>query len=256
MTNACIDVCTELGFDYGVFNIIPFTDSIYFDNNDESGNYLKTIVYPHGSTKLLDLYHKGLLSANWKIFHNRDNFNALNILEILGDKFFNNDLVETNFNAIADTSYNKSFFIKPLTDEKHMNGLVLPKKTTLREYLSRNTSNDLTLLDGKELVIGSVKEPDLEARFFIVNGKLSTWSTYKYSGKLRPNIELTSREVNLCRKVIDLYHPAESFVVDLNISKRNDIITVMEYNCINCSGFYSVDKKKLFTDIKKGLDNG
>lgn len=250
MTDSLIDTCEFNKFDYGIFNLIPFTDRIYYDNSVD--NILPSydgVVYPIGSTRLVDLYYKQLLPSNWVIFHNKNTFNPFTIKNSLGDYYFNNDIEEVVYEDIANFKSSEDYFIKPLYDDKLINGMVIPNGSTLNEILNSQTG-DIDRLKGKSLIISSVKQPELEVRFFVVGNKISAHSVYKYRDSLTNISRLISHyELETCKDIINLYHPTECFVVDLNIS-NNGKISVIEYNTINCSGFYQVNLNTLLSDIK------
>jgi len=139
--------------------------------------------------------------------------------------------------------------MKPSNDLKAYPGVIVPSGKTLNEVLNHKYTSEYF----KDVlsIVTPVKDILAEYRIFVINNKIVTGSLYRKDGKSCVT-QLDLNEplfLNLLKTVIPPFY--NSFVIDLCIVNEDDIITVkiMEYNCINCSGFYDSDVNLLFKHI-------
>lgn len=82
-----------------------------------------------------------------------------------------------------------------------------------------------------------------EYRAFIVNGAIISASLYREKGE---NVRVLVDDTGLLaemQELADIYHPASAFVMD--VASTESSMKVIEYNSINCSGWYAADVGKV-----------
>lgn len=150
-------------------------------------------------------------------------------------------------------------FYKPDNDLKLIGGIVVPKDTTLLEALeSEGKQYNFSDANLNAVMLQSINTVEFkeEIRCFVVNGKPITAGRYRRNGKhdLTPLTALEEAvylsHANIFVK--DYYSPGKSFTIDLGRLKDNSI-NIIEYNCINTSGYYNINAKALFSKIKENI---
>lgn len=146
-------------------------------------------------------------------------------------------------------------FYKPDDDRKLINGTVVPKGKCLIDVIDTKIFNERQLneyLLQSVNVIADIKE---EVRCFIVDGKVVTAARYRRNNKydvtplngLEEAFYLSYANIY----INDVYSPGNMFTIDL--ARHNDNISIMEYNCLNTSGMYEINSKRLFDTINKKM---
>ena len=91
-----------------------------------------------------------------------------------------------------------------------------------------------------------------EERLWAVGGKIVTASSYKIGSRVvYTNYDDESYFVDFAQKMIDIYQPAEAFVIDISLA--NDKLQVIEINNINAAGFYDCNMIKLITALENNF---
>lgn len=147
------------------------------------------------------------------------------------------------------------FFIRPCGDNKEFNGQVITWDSMhLWQHKVINLKETYTTLNYNTMVVCSpVKTIYREARFFVVEGRVVTGSTYRLSNKTFISAEVPPSMTDFAQKMVDLYQPSEAFVIDIALVENNYNIEeykVIEINCINGSGFYAIDIQKFVMAIE------
>jgi hypothetical protein len=123
-------------------------------------------------------------------------------------------------------------------DPKNLTGMVLePCKQDHDDWLIEHS-----WLDGAvELVLAPALEQKIESewRFFILDGKVVTGSSYRWLGARRTNLPLTDA-LQTAVEASKSWLPAINVVMDICFL-RDGSYRVVEFNCINSSGFYNSD---------------
>ena len=149
---------------------------------------------------------------------------------------------------ILNKRYAVDLFMKPSNDLKAYSGVIVPAGKTLNEVLDHKYTTEYF----KDVlsIISEVRDIKAEYRIFVVNNKIVTGSLYRKDGK--PSVKLLDLEEPLFLNLLTtlLQYSCNSFVIDLCIVNEDVIpVKIMEYNCINCSGFYDSDVNLLFKHI-------
>ena len=230
-------------------NIIPFSDELSSEIGTDD-----YIVY--GSTTLI----LNLLRSNKSysgLFFNKNTF-LIDVIQKRCIDFVNTfsvynarDLVKESF------SRNKEIFIRPNNDFKQFSGQVMAFGECV-DWLQDAFiyENGSYWIDPNELIcISEPKQFEAEYRFFVVNKKIISGSLYKLNNELvLQNIdddkELIYRVNNI---LINNWLPHNTCVID--IVKYKSEYKILEFNCLNSSGFYKCNKKKVFDALWSYLNN-
>lgn len=188
------------------------------------------------------------LKNNWQpgIYQNENfNFNAWK--ENWGsDNLLNGKAIIKQLKNITpqDIKANK-FFARPLEDNKAFSGKIFDHQFFFewqKEIL--NNQNYKTLLNPEvELIISDLKKIYNESRFFVINQKIITQSTYKLGNNLYFNENVDNSIHEYAKKMIDKWTPDKAFVLDIAQTEEGE--KIIEVNTINAAGFYASDVKKI-----------
>ena len=106
------------------------------------------------------------------------------------------------------------------------------------------------------IVISEPINIDIEYRFFVVNGKVITGSTYNTHTNTQYQIINQGPPFREAQRFVDMWQPQGMFVIDLCRTKSGDI-KIVEINAFSCSGQYGCDLKKIVesaTNFILGVD--
>lgn len=167
-------------------------------------------------------------------------------------KAYGNHLL--NSGAIVDTFRNiqptwDTFFIRPCEDTKDFAGSVYTKEafdSWRDDVLKTEEHCDFAAND---MMASSVKEILAEYRFFVVDGKIATYSQYKQGDKLFKSTNVEEGIIDFTKDMITLWQPARAFVID--IAKTPEGLQVIEINNFNSAGFYAADVGKLIDAVEE-----
>lgn len=233
-----LENCLE-GFDYQYIGIVPFEHSL--TSNEE---LIGLDFIPYGSTELLKKCHE----LGFKGVH----FNPANDYR----KALNNRVPMLNNQIITIEELLKlkdeELFVRPIGDLKLFNGQVY-QIDDLHELLKSgleggsSKSGKLNLFD--EVIISQPKMIEAEYRTFIVNRKVVSICRYKRDGRLSPSKEVPSSILSFAEIIGQGWLPNENVVADICEVEGN--YKVVEFNCINCAGFYQNDMQAVFQELVK-----
>ncbi len=245
--NLNFDTMVELGEIPMSFGIMAFTTNI------TNCNFVEPTIMM-GSTKLVKLALQGFLPENGVIFYDAEKFDQAYYHSILGDLLLNHEAQFVKWGDIKDQIISKPMFIKPSCDLKYFaGGVIEPSSRTVEGELSETRMFDADLTDDTSIMINYNSIPQLirEYRVFVVANTIIDISQYMAYGKVTP------AEVNdyACLPIIrfvsliqSIYIPHEHYVIDI-AKDINGKLWIVEYNCINCSGMYKINRKLVFDEL-------
>lgn len=217
----------------------PFVDHIEFPKGVPDTPFML-----YGSTKLVKL---ATLSPNtWKsVFTNKD-FDV-EVWDEKRDDMVNHNPLVMNHSKLIDL-YEKDnpveIFIRPVEDLKAFVGGVI-SRGEIAGWMER------TFVDPEHNNYGSVaiypaKKIQAEWRCFIVKGEVITISQYRDQGKLvsRP---ADPKIYPIADELAKGWLPHENVVMD--IASLYGEYRIMEFNCLNASGFYACDIEAIIDAI-------
>lgn len=202
-------------------------------------------VYVCGALKLAKIARdKGWTPGS---FFN-ENFSFDRWLAALGDELLNSVFDKGTLAAVAVPA-SVSFFIRPAEDSKAFDGGVIDAET-LSDWRRDPAKRHLQQID---VIVSPLKEIYREYRLFVVGGQIVTGSVYKVAGKPQISSDVESYVLDYARSMIARWSPADSFVIDIALS--GDGLKIIEFNNINCSGFYASDVARYVQAIEACYGN-
>lgn len=188
-----------------------------------------TMMY--GSTKLAELsqvsgfYPGGFYNAAW--FDPR---------EWVGKRpdLLNEQQLHMSVGQLRQFWIHEPVFVKSV-EPKVLSGMVLegPDKEWWLEEQRHLAAYEM-------LVVSPIERIDQEWRFFIVEGEVVAGSQYKHDGLLRIREPIEGFIWKTARIMAKRWLPHPTIVMDI-CQLRSGEFKVVEFNCVNSSGFYSAD---------------
>lgn len=231
-------------FPHQFIEMIPFTEDIQSDVPIDGLDYI-----PYGSTSLTMIsYIKGFKGLHFDL----ETFNHNAFLKNRDD-MLNNGMVDSLVNIVnylETQKADKIWFIRPSDDLKQFSGCILKNLDIidwLRDRVLCASSGSYRLEPTTQILISEPRNIQCEWRYFIIDHKIVSGSMYKYRDRLRKLKELDNDVLKEAQSFADKWLPDSCCVMDLALV--DDEIKVIEFNCINSSGFYDHDIKKIFTEL-------
>lgn len=227
---------------YKIVKVVPFSHDLIPEPNIEGH------IVVMGATTMIGIAQE----RKWKpgAFYNK-NFDHQIWLKNLGTELLNYEAEVCTFKDI-NPKYNP-FFIRPSEDRKVFSGQVIDKANF--DIWRRSTeqvaySGYTTLTPDTLVVVSPLKAIHAEWRFFVVDEKIVTGSLYKRGDRVI-SLPLIHNEdaIIYAQKMVDLWQPDRAFVID--VASTDDGYKVIEYNCLNSSGFYRSDVSKIVMAIEE-----
>ncbi len=241
------ELCSNIvrfGINHMFCNVIPFSEEV---NSDYPLDEIKEPVFNYGSYNLSRIVKRMGLQPGAFI---SENISLNNLLQHYGSEMFNSDM---RFGTIKDIELDnevKTFFIRPMEDSKSFTARVLNIEDF--NYFKSNILNlgeeYSTIRPDTMVTICSPKIIDQEIRFFIIDGKVSTYSTYKIGERVVYSPEVDPYIIDYVTNVIKIYEPDLAFCLDIAVS--NGQPKILEINSINSAGLYAIDTQKFISDIE------
>lgn len=220
--------------------LIPFSREITSDEPLVGLDFI-----PYGSTAMtevaLELGWKGLFfdlaTANYETFIvNRNDMLNENVLRL-------DEAVE----FLANRPATELWFTRPSLDLKQYTGMVDTAGELfawLKDRLECACSGSYQLAPDTKIVLSIPKTIDAEYRWFVVGGKVITGSMYRNNGQLYSQEQLDPDVIKEAQSFADKWLPSPCCVMDLALTDYG--VKVIEFNCINSSGFYKCNIGKIF----------
>lgn len=117
----------------------------------------------------------------------------------------------------------------------------------LLDAMECSSSGSYQLDKNDKVVISPVRNIQAEWRYFIIDRKIVSGSMYRAYGRLRKQEELNEDVLKEAQSFADNWLPHECCVMDLALV--DDEVKVIEFNCINSSGFYDNDVNEIFNKL-------
>lgn len=225
--------------------LIPFQREFTANEPIEGTDYI-----PYGSTLMstlgMELGWKGL-HLNLKKFNysaalsNRDDMLNSNVMRL-------DDAVE----MLSASRAGEMWFTRPSEDLKQFSGQVIEGPECYEWFLSMlecETSGTYKLEPETPIVLCEPQNIKAEWRWFIVGGKVVSGSMYRSHNQLRKERAVEQNLIDEAQALADKWLPDECCVMDLALV--GDDLKVIEFNCINSSGFYDNDVNAIFDALWK-----
>lgn len=173
-----------------------------------------------------------------------------------GHEMLNSDSVITNFNQLNDLNEDKDYFVRPVDDSKCFAGNVF-NGASINEWkrnvitLDENGDNYGSLTGNTMLQFSSVKKIKSEYRFWIIKGKIITYSLYKKNGEVFCSNNINDNVIEYVKEVVDIWQPNEAFVID--IADTPEGFKIIEINTVNAAGFYHADIENIVDALENNF---
>ena len=225
--------------------VIPFSKDIIGDFDRESKNYI-----PYGSTLFTNLaYDNGWTGLHFDL----STFNYETALQNRADMLNDNiDTIENHLNALSYQDANMELFIRPSEDLKKFSGQIMKVGEMyewLQDAITCVSSGTYKLEMDTKILVCQPKNIQAEWRWFIVGGKIIDGSMYRHKGQMYKKHETDADVIAEAQLLADMWLPDMCVVMDTALV--NDEVKVIEFNCINSSGFYDHDINKIIDAIWK-----
>lgn len=224
--------------------MIPFSREITTDEPLVGQDYI-----PYGSTLMTTVASQGL---GWKgLFFDLDTFNYSAALHNRND-MLNNSVIRLDsairiLDVAVEQDPKRLYFTRPSHDLKQFSGQVIEAKECrdwFKDMLECGSSGSYKLEADTPVVLCFPQNIQAEWRWFIVGGKVISGSMYRAHGQLRKERAVEQALFDEAQKFADGWLPAPCCVMDLALVDGE--IKVIEFNCINSSGFYDNDIPAVF----------
>jgi hypothetical protein len=237
----------EIGVEPIYYGLIPFCDDV--TGTEGFADY--DVIVPYGTVKLIRLWQKGLMPKGTKVFYAEQAFDQFNYsLRLPKRMLLNGEAKFSTLGKIKDTVFRWPIFAKPTRDLKAFAGVIVePGRTIGEEVYGRPQDSSLT--EDEVVLYGPLKNIIKEFRNFVVDSKIVDSSIYKIGSKVTyevPSEDERAMIAEFFEEVIQYYEPHDVYVVDFALLDTGKMV-VIEYNCLNCAGMYSVDRRKVFKAI-------
>lgn len=221
--------------------LVPFSREI--TSNDP---IIGTDYIPYGSTSFVETA-EGL---GWRgLCFDRNRFSYLEATEWRGD-MLNGERIMRAEDALVYAKKlppDQDVFLRPSHDLKQFSGAIYTAKDAsdyLTDAMINTSSGTYKIEPDLHIVISEPKHIVAEWRWFIVGGKVVDGSWYRLNGELVKTHVSDPELIAEAQKFADGWLPHQCCVMDI-CELADQTRKVIEFNCINGSGFYGHDIKKI-----------
>ncbi len=233
-------------FPHAFVGLIPFSRHFNGDVDVTEKDFI-----PYGSTLMTTLG----IDYGWRGLHfDLDTFNYRVALEHRDDMLNSNvvrlDAAIAQLADIATTEPDRPMFMRPSHDLKQFSGQVINAREAhdwLLDAMQCDSSGSYRLEADTEIVLCEPQNILAEWRWFIVGGKIVSGSMYRRKGVLYQCAETDTRVIEEAQKLAHVWLPDSCCVMDTALV--GDSVKVVEFNCINASGFYQNDISAVFSAL-------
>lgn len=248
----------DLGLDYVKVRVFPFVDKIVDVEElpNMEGNYdvddlpeycppQHRKIFVLGSIKLSRIAkEKGWYPGTMM----NENHDYMVYKEYWGKDLLNGDSIVQKFSDPVefDTEYK---FIRPVGDTKAFTGQVFDKDQwrRMRDWCLKNLNGDKVLTENTLIQVNTPKIIEREVRFWVINGRVVTGSTYRIDNKHDTTGEILPQEFDYAQRMVDKFRLAEAFVID--ICRADGLYKIVEAGCINAAGFYNINIRSMIETL-------
>lgn len=246
----------RMGLEYELVKIIPFMSELELKTDRKD-------VFVFGAVKMAHIANKYMFSPGSMYNGNHD-------FEVYGPKYgglmlnHGAHIMDLSDPLPVDTRWDM-FFARPCGDNKIFTGQVFMRHSWeefIGDMLKPNKRFDketeeemnerLSKLREEKVMLSRLKEIGYEIRCWIVGGKVVTMSMYRLGRRtVYANMDHEDWIRDKVQSYVDIYQPAEAFVMDVCMVEGDEELKIVEINCINCSGFYDANMGKLLNAIEE-----
>lgn len=220
----------ELGISIVDVGVIPFSHEFITEIDVTDSK-----IIPYGSTTLMKIAEK----RGWNgLFFDRSTFRA-DVWNKNRSDMLNHDAefmtVREAMTEFANRPKDSEWFIRPIEDLKQFNG-TMTNAAEITRWMSSVESGNFSFDENVVVSVASPKEIQMEWRYFVVDRKIVTGSSYRFRGLRLTRREEDPKVLAEAQEFADKWLPHENVVMDLALTEEG--LKVVEFNCLNASGFY------------------
>ena len=222
-TKQMTDALESLGREYSIVKVVPFSHEMIIPDGVDLT--LPTLAY--GSTLTAALAPERMQPG---AFYRSEFFDPRNWKH---PEMLNTEVKVTTAGKLRSDWIQEPVFIKSVKDKLHAGMVIEPedKDWWIVEQSEPNADD--------EMLLSPVQKISQEWRFFLVDGKVITGSQYRHDGVRRLKEPVADRVRDTAQRYADMWLPTPTVVMDLCLVE--DRMKVVEFNCLNSSGFYNSD---------------
>jgi len=233
-----ISFMDRFNMDYELVNIRSDSDDIIFKTDRKD-------VFCFGALKLARLSKKYEWNPGCLITNNHD-------YEVYS-KYYKDNLLNYDskiFKISDNIDFSQDMFIRPCLDSKIFTGKIFNKYDwDDTQYHLLNDKRYKTSVTNETLVqVAIPKNITQEVRFWIVDGKIITQSTYRRGTFMVYDNIVDADAIEFVQKMIDIYCVEKCFTMDVCLIDNG--WKIVECGSISCAGFYDSDIQKLVMAIE------
>lgn len=244
-----ISILERMGIPHSFCTVIPFAES---DEGIRLESELPSTenIFTYGSYSLSKhAVRRGYFPGAF-ISKNSD---ISNLLKYYGNHLLNSDCYVAEIKNPVWPHWEK-LFIKPNSDTKAFTAEVVTQDEFIKfreGILNADPKVFATVTPETEYVASAPKSIEAEFRFFVVDGKVITYSQYVSGGRFFAHPHVDEYIVKFAQDMVDIYQPDRAFVIDIAITEGE--LKIIEVNSINSAGLYLIDVQKFVNAIEDML---
>lgn len=210
-----------------------------------------SVIVPYGTTSLMKYAEK----RGWNgLFFNRATFRA-DVWNQNRSDMLNSDAefmtVREAMTVFASRPKDSEWFIRPVEDLKQFNGTMTNAEEIAR-WMSSVESGNFSFDENVVVSVASPKNIQMEWRYFVVDGKIVSGSSYRFKGLRLVKREEDPDVIAEAQLMADKWLPHENVVMDLALTEEG--LKVVEFNCLNSSGFYYHDVRAIAKSLTEYME--
>jgi hypothetical protein len=241
-----VETLHEMGEPVLDIGLIPFSDEI---TNLDAISQDQPVIFL-GSCKMVNLLHAHPVWGRG-IFFDPNTFRADRWVEALGAVMLNHTLQTCYFSELPLHVQDEDTFIRPVEDLKAFSGEVVAK-ADLQRWMESKVNGLPDDPDKIAIILSTPVKLHAEWRCFIVNGQVVSGSQYRKNRQLNVAADLPKEVISFANKIANRWLPAPHVVMD--IAQTAEGFRVVEFNCLNASGWYKTERHAVFSALKQALE--
>jgi hypothetical protein len=163
----------------------------------------------------------------------------------------NTDVQILSYFNDKDVVFKNHMFVKPSEDNKFFTGGVMTPGMKLGDFVL--AQNPMSYNKDQLLVVAPIKSIAAEYRFYVIDQKIVTASSYRLGKYPNFALDIPSSLLEVAKNYAKKYQPSEVFVMD--IAETSGKYKIVEYNCWNGSSLYNCDAQSLFLSVESHVQS-
>lgn len=229
--------------------IIPFSDSPEF-LADIGFKPPEGKLIPYGSTSMIKMFARSKWNKDG-FFFNQENLRSSVWAEKLGRLMLNYDAFSMPLKDAIKMKGLGTVFMKPDNDLKDFTG-GLVDGNSIAKFYDEVSAGGFCFDTDIPVVLCSPKNTGWEYRLFMIKNKAVAFSSYKLKDMIRQDKFVPQKVIDFAQSVATIWRPDEAYVMD--VCETDDELKIVEFNCINASGFYRCNVEKIVRELSEYVE--